>query len=117
MTIIIQIFIILIALIVIGAALSRRTSHAGHASKKIGLILLAIAMIVAVIFPDITNVVANAVGVGRGADLLLYITVVAFILYALNNYLHMQDQRDMLHKLARHIAILETKTSYKLPKK
>ena len=116
MTIIIQIFVILIALIVLSTAISRRTSHAGHASKKIGLVVLALAMVVAVLFPDITNVVAHAVGVGRGADLLLYMTILAFILYALNNYLHMQDQRDMLHKLARHIAIQEAKSKNKLPK-
>lgn len=113
MTIIIQSFIIIIALIVLATALRNRTSHGGRASKKIGLIILAIAMIVAVIFPESTNVVANAVGVGRGADLLLYITVAAFILYSINDYLHRQQQREIVYKLARTIAILEAKNKYK----
>ena len=46
--------------------------------SKILFSLLFVAGIVAVIFPDITNKIANFVGVGRGADLLLYITVIVF---------------------------------------
>lgn len=111
MTILIQAFIIVIALFVIRLALGSRTSHAGRASKKITLVGLAVAMIIAVLFPNTTNTIANSVGVGRGADLLLYVAVSAFILYALNNYLQMQDQRDTLHKLARHIAIIEAKNN------
>lgn len=113
MTIIIQAIVIVIALIVLRTAMGRRTTHLGRASKKIGLIVLAITMIVAVLFPEATNVVARAVGVGRGADLLLYLTVLAFILYAINNYLQMQDQRDMMHRLARRVAIIEAKAKYK----
>jgi len=110
MTVIIQAFVILVAIVVLGTALGRRTSHGGKASKKIGLIILAICMIIAVLFPDSTNVLAHAVGVGRGADLLLYITVVAFILYALNNYLQMRDQRDVTYRLARRIALIEARS-------
>ena len=117
MTIIIQTFIIIIALIVLRIALSKRTSYAGRAYKKIGLVLLALAMIVAVLSPNATNRVANAVGVGRGADLLLYLTVTAFILYAINDYLHTQDQREMIYKLARTVAILEAKNKPKNSKK
>jgi len=114
MTIIIQFFVIAIALFVIKTAIGGRTSHAGRASKKIGLVVLAVTMVVAVIFPNLTNDLAHAVGVGRGADLLLYLTVVAFIVYAINNYLHMQDQRQTVIKLARKIAILEAKNKNKL---
>ena len=104
---IVQVVIIALALIVITMTLSNRSTHSGKAWKKIALVLLAITMIVAVLFPDLTNKLANLVGVGRGADLLLYITVVAFILYVLNNYLHQQDQRDALYRMARKIALME----------
>jgi hypothetical protein len=83
------------------------------ASKKIGLIALAILMIIAVIFPNTTNDVAHVVGVGRGADLLLYLTVVAFILYVLHSYLEMKDQSITIVKLARKIAIIEANNKYK----
>lgn len=47
-------------------------------TSKILFSILFVTGIVAVIFPEITNVIANYVGVGRGADLLLYITVIVF---------------------------------------
>ena len=46
--------------------------------SKILFSILFVTGIIAVIFPEMTNVVANYVGVGRGADLLLYITVIIF---------------------------------------
>jgi hypothetical protein len=70
-------------------------------------------MVIAVIFPNVTNRLAHIVGVGRGADLLLYTTVVAFIFYAVNSYLHRQDERYELHSLARKIALLEASAKYR----
>ena len=63
---IVQVVIIALALIVITMTLSNRSTHSGKAWKKIALVLLAITMIVAVLFPDLTNKLANLVGVGRG---------------------------------------------------
>jgi len=117
MTIIIQLFVITIALFVLTAALKKRTSHGSRAIKKLGLVVLAVTMIVAVLFPESTNVVAHAVGVGRGADLLTYLTVTAFILYVINDYIHTQSQREMTYKLARSLAILEAKNNPKNSKK
>ncbi len=113
MTVIIQAIVIFVAFIVLGTALSKRTSHGGKASKKLGLIILAACMVVAVLFPESTNMLARAVGVGRGADLLLYLTVVAFVLYVLNNYLQIRDQRDATYRLARQIAIMDAKARYR----
>lgn len=110
MIIIIQLIIILVAISIVVITLGKRSTHTGRAWKKIALLLLSVAMIIAVIFPDITNKAAHLVGVGRGADLLLYATVVSFILYALNSYLQKQDERDALYRLARKIALIEART-------
>lgn len=117
MIIIIQIVVIVLAVVVAAVTLGNRSTHSGKAWKKIALVLLAIGMVIAVIFPDVTNEAAHFVGVGRGADLLLYATVVAFILYALNNYLHQQDQRDALFRLARKIALVDANERYNIRKK
>lgn len=112
MKIIIQTIIIIAALSIAYVVLSRRGSSSGKAWKKIGLVLLAISMVVAVLFPELTNDAAHAVGVGRGADLLLYALVVAFIFYALNNYLYQQEQRARINRLSRFIALSEAKDKY-----
>jgi hypothetical protein len=114
MIIITQFVIVLVAIVIVLKTLGTRHTHSGKAWKKIALVLLALMMIVAVLLPELTNDVARFVGVGRGADLLLYATVTAFILYALNNYLYQQDQRDALYRLARKIALVEANDRYNI---
>lgn len=117
MIITIQIIVIILAIVIAVVTLGKRSTHSGKAWKKIALVLLAIGMVVAVIFPDTTNEAAHLVGVGRGADLLLYATVIAFIIYALNNYLRQQDQRDALYRLARKVALIDANERYNIRKK
>ena len=116
MIIITKLIIITAAFIILVLGLTGRRTHVGKAWKKIGLVLLVLAMIIAVIFPDTTNELAHLVGVGRGADLLLYCLTLAFIAYALNNYLHQQSEKDSLVRLARKVAIMDANERYKIYK-
>jgi hypothetical protein len=96
--------------------LGSRRSHAGRAWKKIGLIILGITMIAAAISPESISSFANFLGIGRGADLLLYALTAAFIVYTLNAYLHGQDERDTTIRLARKISLIDAIERYKLKK-
>lgn len=113
MRIIIQAVIVIVIVLAVFMVLGRRGTHSGKAWKKIGLVFLSIGAVLAALFPESTNYIADMVGVGRGADLLLYGTVVAFVVYVLNNYLYQQDQRDSLYRLARKVAIVEAKERQK----
>ena len=113
----IQIIIIVGALLILFLGLSGRKTHMGRAWKKLGVCLLVLAMVIAVLFPDTTNRLAHLVGVGRGADLLLYVLTLAFIAYSLNNYLQQQDEKDALYRLARKVALLDANNRYKIDRK
>lgn len=63
-----------------------------------GLLVVGLG-IVAVLWPMITTRVANAIGVGRGTDLVLYVLVMVFIYTALAT-----SQR--IHHLERQITLL-----------
>jgi len=117
MRIIIQLVVIIVALGVVIAAIAGKQTHSAKAWKKIALCILSLVMIVAVLFPNSTNVVAHMVGVGRGADLLLYILTLAFIGYVINSYLREQRDREILHKLARRLALYEANIKKKDHKK
>jgi hypothetical protein len=110
----IQIIIIIAALGILFFGLSNRRTHIGRAWKKISVLVLVIAMIIAVLFPNTVNDLAHFVGVGRGADLLLYVVTLAFIAYALNSYLQQQDEKDALFRLARKVALLDATNRYKI---
>lgn len=112
--IVIQLILVAAALLILVTGLSGRKTHMGRAWKKLGLVALVLAMIIAVVLPDTTNRVAHFVGVGRGADLLLYGLTLAFIAYALNTYLQQQDEKDALHRLARKVALIDANNRYKV---
>jgi hypothetical protein len=116
MIIITQLLVILAALAILYFGLSGRKTHTGKAYKKIGLCFLVLAMIVAVLSPETTNTLANLLGIGRGADLLLYGLTLAFIAYALNNYLQQQSEKDALYRLARKVALLDANERYDIKK-
>lgn len=112
---ILQILVMITAVALLFFALGNRT-QSGRAGKKLVLCFLAVAMCVAVIFPETTTKIANLVGVGRGADLLLYALTLVFIGYALNSYLHQQKDKDVLYRLARKVALLDAEERYKIKK-
>ncbi len=72
----------------------------------IGLIILAI---MAIIYPDTLTSIAKKVGVGRGADLLLYGLAFAFILNIVHQYVKSKDDQKRLAKVVRKIALNEVK--------
>ena len=117
MIFIIQLVVIIIAIIILVNVLGSKRSHAAQAWKKIALSILAVAMVIAVLFPDTTNRAANFLGIGRGADLLLYLLALFFIGYVLNSYLRQQKERDTLYRLARKIALVDANERYNIRKK
>ncbi len=113
----IQAIVILVSISIIISVLAGRQTHAAKAWKKLALCVLALAMIVAVLLPEVTNSIANVFGVGRGADLLLYILTLAFIGYTINNYLHQQREKEVMNLLARRLALHEAESRMNRRKK
>ena len=109
---ILRIFIVVMAIGMLFFVVGGRQTHTVKAWKKILLSLLALAMVIAVFSPDTTSWVAHLVGVGRGADLLLYILCLAFIGYVIDIYVRQQREKDLMFRLARRIALLDANNRY-----
>ena len=105
---IIKVLLVVMILFIMGWFLGNRTSHQVRAWQKLGVLLITIIGVVVVIFPDTSNTAAHKLGVGRGADLLLYLLTVAFILTVLNMYLKGKEEERKIVILARKIALLES---------
>jgi len=115
--ILIQILLVIVFALLLMRVLVSPNSSRIKAWKKIIACLFAVFAVVAVLFPEILDDVAHEVGVGRGADLLLYLLCVAFLSYVLNQYLRTKDDEYQIHKLARKIALLEAELKTKAEKK
>lgn len=105
--ILIQIVLILMFVIITVRFISDPSGTQIKAWKKILGILFFFGAIFAVLFPDILNKFANLFGVGRGADLLLYLLTLAFIFVVSNAYIHSKQDQKRLVILARKIALLD----------
>ena len=106
---IIQAILLLATLFILFFFFKSRNSLKVRAYKKIGLVLFVVAMSVFVISPEYLNTLAGWVGVGRGADLMLYVLIVAVIVLSLNIYMKFKEQEDKIYRLARATAIIEAK--------
>lgn len=76
-------------------------------SRWLSTALMVISIVGAtfVLLPDLTNEIANAVGVGRGADLVLYCFVLISFFAIFNIHLRLRASAGTTTQLARALAI------------
>ena len=95
---------ILIAGFIIAGAFASRIFRTKVLYRLVALALFLAAPIL-IIFPDFTTVIAHALGVGRGTDLLLYFSLVAGIYVVLLMYLRIRALDQKIADLTRAIAL------------
>lgn len=98
--------VLLAAIVVVTAMLNASTAGARHQAVRrlmlVGFVLLAVA---AVLFPGLLTRFAQFLGVGRGADLLLYGLTVFVLGYVASSYRRMRHVEQQVTTLAREIAL------------
>lgn len=100
--------LLLVAIAAITLMLTRSTTGARHqAFRRLFLIGFVILTAIAVMFPAMLTRVAQFVGVGRGADLLLYGLTVAFLGFVAASYRRMRLLERQVTVLARELAVRE----------
>ncbi len=77
---------------------------------KLLIACILLAGIVLVVFPDVTNRLAAALGVGRGADLVFYLFIVAFCYLILLVYAKIKKLEQQLAELTRRQALMDVQS-------
>ena len=90
--------------------LRSRTNAKAKAWVKVGYVLFVVAAIYAILRPDDTTVVANWLGVDRGADLLSYALMIAFVFTTLSTYLRFKELDLRYARLALAVALQSART-------
>ena len=100
--------ILIVAFVAFGIFLMLPGRGARHlAMRRLAMVLILALTVLAVIFPDALNGVAHAVGVGRGADLLLYGLIVVFVGNTLVQQRRTRHVEREMTLIARRVAIAE----------
>jgi hypothetical protein len=89
--------------------LRRRSAARTRAWKRLLLVALVAVGVVSILYPNLTTEVANQVGVGRGADLLLYLLTAVFLYVVVGFYLRFRDVERQMTVLARRLAVDEAR--------
>lgn len=81
-----------------------------HNGNRIGWLVLigSILCMVFDLYPDATGYIANMIGVGRGTDLLLYVSFGIGLLLFLILHAKIHSQSVLITKLIRKISIIES---------
>ena len=99
-------WIIALALTVVGIYLLKaRRSASQQAIRRLFIVIALLAGFVAVVFPNYTTVAAGFLGIGRGADLLLYSFVVVGLFYVVHQYRRQLWQEKLTTDLARSLTL------------
>jgi small membrane protein len=73
--------------------------------SKLVIVSLFLLGLVFVFIPDLTNYLAHLVGVGRGADLLLYCMTILFYLSFIYNHYKIKAMQEQITGIIRYGAI------------
>ena len=79
-----------------------------QALRRLGLLLFAAFAVWSILDPNILNRLAGLLGIGRGADLVLYGLVLAFFGFVVTTFRRFRDMEVRYTRLARRIALDET---------
>lgn len=106
----IQVLLIAAIVTLLVYLLRSRRSALSRAWVKVGYVLFVVLAIYAIIRPDDTTVVANWLGVARGADLLEYALIIAFLFTTISTYMRFKDLELKYAQLARAVALEGART-------
>lgn len=89
--------------------------HREQTRMRLLLTLIWLAAAGAILRPDLSMRLANAVGIGRGADLLLYVAILASLIVWFTVYLRLVSHEKQLTEVVRHLAIAEARRTHQAP--
>ena len=106
---VIQIALTLFAVFALGAAVAR--FRKGNLALR-HLVLWAVlwgAVVAVVLKPELASEAARRLGVGRGADVVVYLSIAALFYLQFRQFARLEDQERQITKLARELALKDLK--------
>lgn len=91
---------------VLAAALTGFVRFRSVFLERILVLVFTVIACILVVHPGITTLVANMLGVGRGADLLLYVVTIVFLFFFLLAYSKFLHLERVLTRIVREFALL-----------
>lgn len=104
-------YILIVSCLIPALLLRYGGKTSGRASYRVGFILFICLFLIAVALPNLTTRAANAIGVGRGTDLVVYMTTFALICFSLVLIIKFERLQREITQLVRRIALEKVRKS------
>lgn len=102
------ILLVIIAAAAFGAV--RQFRQGGLSVRRLVVwIALWVVAAVIVILPQTATLIANIVGVGRGSDFIIYLSIVGLAYLVFRLFMKMEDMEREITRLVRELALKDTK--------
>lgn len=102
---IIQFLIILFALFALSRAFLRFNDNKLTKNEFVFWIVIWVSIIIISIIPNITTSLSNILGIGRGVDLIIYVSIIALFYLMFRLYVKQESLEKEITALVRNIAI------------
>ena len=100
---------LILSILLAGIVVYARSEYARSPAVAVLTLLIASAGLYFVWMPEHSTQLAEAVGIGRGVDLILYIWVCLSLIVLLNLHLKLRTQMELITALARKIALADAR--------
>ena len=97
----------ILSILLVGIVVYAWSEYARSPAVAVLTLLVASAGLYFVWMPEHSTQLAEAVGIGRGVDLILYIWVCLSLIVLLNLHLKLRTQMELITALARKIALAD----------
>ncbi len=101
----IQFFVLLFSVFAISRVILRARDKQIKLSQEIFWIVIWVAAIVFAFIPNVTSRISNLIGIGRGMDFIMAISIVVLFYMVFRLYVYHRNVEENLTKLVRKVAI------------
>jgi small membrane protein len=109
---IIQVLIVLFALFAWSRAFLRMRGKDISVGEFSFWSLIWITVILVGIFPKIITIISGIVGIGRGVDLAVYVSIILLFYLIFRIYVNLDNQKNEITKLVRELSIRDAKIKH-----
>jgi hypothetical protein len=102
---IIQVIIIMFALFALSRAVLRFKDNKLTKNEFIFWVILWIVVIIISVIPSITSPISNVFGIGRGIDLIIYISVIVLFYLIFHLYVKIDSMEKEITMVVRKLAL------------
>jgi len=104
-----QIIITILVIIALSVIIKRKSENKLSLGQAATWFMMWLIVLIVFWYPESTSYLAAALGIGRGADLIIYASILVMFYMLFRMYLRMDKMNAEITKVVRKVGIEETK--------